>query len=157
MSRRRATEKKDIVPDAQYNSIVIAKLINCAMYDGKKSKSESIVYGAIDALASKVKKPPVESVEETIEILKPLVEVKSKRVGGSTYQVPVEVSSSRSLSLALRWLIHAARKRAGEKAMVDKLSAELIDAYSKKGSAYKKREDTHKMAEANKAFSHYRW
>ena len=157
MSRRKAVEKRNIIPDAQYGNIVIAKLINCMMLKGKKSKAEGIVYSAIDNLAKKVKKEPVESFEEIIENLKPLIEVKSRRVGGATYQVPVEVNPARALSSALKWLISAARARKGEKTMTDRLSAELVDAYNKKGTAYKKKEDTHKMAEANKAFSHFRW
>jgi len=157
MSRRRAAEKRDILPDAQFGSVIIAKLINYAMIQGKKSQSESIVYGAIESLARKIKKDPVESFEEVVENLKPLVEVKSRRVGGATYQVPVEVKPNRSLALTLKWLTHAAKARKGEKTMVDKMAAELFDAYNKKGAAYKKKEDTHKMAEANKAFSHYRW
>ena len=157
MSRRRAVEKRNIIPDAQYGNIVIAKLINCIMLKGKKSKAEGMVYSAINNLAKKVKKDPVESFEEIIENLKPLIEVRSRRVGGATYQVPMEVNPSRALSSALKWLISAARGRKGEKTMIDRLSAELIDAYNKKGIAYKKKEDTHKMAEANKAFSHFRW
>jgi small subunit ribosomal protein S7 len=157
MSRRRAAEKRDILPDAQYASIIIAKLINYTMLKGKKSQAEMIVYGAIEHLAEKVKKDPVESFEEAVENLKPSVEVKSRRVGGATYQVPIEVKPARQSQLGLKWLIHAAKSRKGEKTMVDRLSAELLDAYNKKGSAYKKKEDTHKMAEANKAFSHYRW
>ncbi|WPX96786.1 30S ribosomal protein S7 [Candidatus Bandiella euplotis] len=157
MSRRRAAVKKDVTPDAQYGSIVVAKLINCTMVDGKKSRAEHIVYRAIDGLAKKIDKDPVESFEEVLENVKPLVEVKSRRVGGATYQVPVEVKSGRSLALALKWLINAAKSRKGEKTMVSRLSAELLDAHNKKGAAYKKKEDTHKMAEANKAFSHYRW
>ena len=157
MSRRRAAEKKDIVADAQYGSIIIAKLINYVMSKGKKSQAEGIVYGAIGNLAKKIKKDPVESFEEIVENLKPLVEVRSRRVGGATYQVPIEVRPSRALSSALKWLASAARSRKGEKTMIDKLSAELADTYNKKGAAYKKKEDTHKVAEANKAFSHYRW
>lgn len=157
MSRRRAAEKRDITPDAQYGNIIIAKLINYMMFKGKKAQAEKIVYGAISNLAKKIKKDPVESFEEIIENLKPLVEVKSRRVGGATYQVPIEVKPNRALSSALKWLVSAARGKKSEKTMVDKLSAELVDAYNKKGNAYKKKEDTHKMAEANKAFSHYRW
>lgn len=157
MSRRKAVGKKDIVPDAQYNNIIITKLINCIMFRGKKSKAEEITYSAIDNLAKKVKRDPMESFEDVIENLKPLVEVRSRRVGGATYQVPMDVTPDKALSYALKWLINSARKRKGEKAMTERLSAELVDAYNKKGAAYKKKEDMHKMAEANKAFSHYRW
>ncbi len=157
MSRRRAAEIKSITPDANYKSVVIGKFINYIMYDGKKSKAERIVHEAISNLSNEIKKEPVDLFEGIVENLRPLIEVKSRRVGGATYQVPIEVRSARSLSLALKWLANAARRRKSERAMVDKLSHELIDAYNKKGMAYKKREDTHKMAEANKAFSHYRW
>jgi len=157
MSRRRAAEVKRIIPDANYKNIVIAKFINYLMFDGKKSKAERIVYKAIDSLSNKVKKEPVEAFEEVIDNLKPLIEVKSRRVGGATYQVPMEIRSSRSLSLALKWLVNAARSRKVEKAMSDRLAAELFDAHNKRGAAYKKREETHKIAESNKAFSHYRW
>ncbi|MSO13320.1 30S ribosomal protein S7 [Rickettsiales endosymbiont of Trichoplax sp. H2] len=157
MSRRRAAEIKNITPDANYKSIVIAKFINYLMQNGKKAKAEKIVYESIDNLSGKIKKEPVEAFEEIVDNLRPLIEVKSRRVGGATYQVPMEVRSSRALALALKWLVNAARSRKSEKTMVDRLSNELIDAYNKKGMAYKKKEDTHKMAEANKAFSHYRW
>lgn len=157
MSRRRAAEIKKVIPDASYKSIVVAKFINYLMFDGKKSKAEKIVYQAIDNLSNKVQKGAIEAFEEIVENLRPLVEVKSRRVGGATYQVPIEVRSSRSLTLALKWLVNAARSRKSEKTMVDKLSNELVDAYNKRGLAYKKKEDTHKMAESNKAFSHYRW
>jgi small subunit ribosomal protein S7 len=157
MSRRRAAEVKATNPDARYRSIVIAKFINYIMNDGKKSKAETIVYKSIQTLSKKTNKDVVEVFESIIETLRPVIEVKSRRVGGSTYQVPIEVRSNRSLSLALKWLTSAARARKSEKNMVDKLSNELFDAYNKSGMAYKKREDTHKMAEANKAFAHYRW
>lgn len=157
MSRRRAAEVKNIIPDANYKSIVIAKFINYLMIDGKKSKAEKIVYKAIESLSGRVKGEAIDAFEEIVENLRPLIEVKSRRVGGATYQVPTEVRSARSLSLALKWLANAARSRKSEKAMVDKLSNELFDAYNKKGLAHKKKEDTHKMAESNKAFSHYRW
>ena len=157
MSRRRAAEVKATNPDARYRSIVIAKFINYIMNDGKKSKAETIVYKSIQNLSKKTNKDVVEVFESIIETLRPVIEVKSRRVGGSTYQVPIEVRSNRSLSLALKWLTSAARARKSEKNMVDKLSNELFDAYNKSGMAYKKREDTHKMAEANKAFAHYRW
>jgi len=157
MSRRRAAEIKSVTPDANYKSVVIAKFINYIMLDGKKSKAEKIVYQSVVNLSNKVEKNPIEAFEEIIDNLRPLIEVKSKRVGGATYQVPMEVRSSRSLSLALKWLASSARSRKTEKTMVGRLSGELVDAYNKKGAAYKKKEDTHKMAEANKAFSHYRW
>ena len=157
MSRRRAAEVKATNPDARYRSIVIAKFINYIMNDGKKSKAETIVYKSIQNLSKKTNKDVVEVFESIIETLRPVIEVKSRRVGGSTYQVPIEVRSNRALSLALKWLTSAARARKSEKNMVDKLSNELFDAYNKSGMAYKKREDTHKMAEANKAFAHYRW
>jgi len=157
MSRRRAAEIKRIIPDAHHKSIVVAKFINYIMHDGKKSKAEKIVYSAIENLSDKIRKNPSEAFEQVVENLKPLVEVRSRRVGGATYQVPTEVRPVRSLSLALKWLSSAARARKSEQDMVKKLSNELFEAYNKKGSAYKKREDTHRMAEANKAFSHYRW
>ena len=157
MSRRRAAEIKSVTPDANYKSVVIAKFINYLMFDGKKSKAEKIVYEAISNLSNKVKKEPIEAFEEIVDNLRPLIEVKSRRVGGATYQVPMEVRSARSLSLALKWLANAARSRKAEKTMVGRLSGELVDAYNKKGLAYKKKEETHKMAESNKAFSHYRW
>lgn len=157
MSRRRAAETRPIIPDANYKSTLVAKFVNYIMHDGKKAKAEKIVHQSIENLSKKSKKQPVEVFEEIVESLRPIVEVKSRRVGGATYQVPVEVRTTRSLSLALKWLSTAARSRKSEKTMIDKLSNELIDAYHKKGLAYKKREDTHKMAEANKAFSHYRW
>ena len=157
MSRRRAAEIRHVIPDANYKSALVAKFVNYIMRDGKKAKAERIVHRSIENLSKKSKKDPVETFEAVIESLRPIIEVKSRRVGGATYQVPVEVRGARSLSLALKWLSAAARSRKSEKTMVDKLSSELFDAYHKKGAAYKKRDDTHKMAEANKAFSHYRW
>lgn len=157
MSRRRAAETRPIIPDANYKSTLVAKFVNYMMHDGKKAKAERIVHQSIENLSKKSQRHPVEVFEEVVESLRPIVEVKSRRVGGATYQVPVEVRTTRSLSLALKWLSSAARSRKSEKTMVDKLSNELVDAYHKKGIAHKKREDTHKMAEANKAFSHYRW
>jgi small subunit ribosomal protein S7 len=156
MSRRHAAEKRDILPDAKYGDKVVAQLTNYIMNDGRKSAAEKIVYGAFDTLEKKTKKDPVEFFKEAIENVKPALEVRSRRVGGATYQVPVEVRPNRALALALRWVITAARKR-GEKTMYEKIAAELLDAHGNRGSAVKKREDTHKMAEANKAFSHYRW
>ena len=157
MSRRKVAEIRTTTPDANYGSIVVAKLINYLMCSGKKSKSEKIVYQSMENLSQQTKKEPVESLEYVIENLRPLIEVKPRRVGGATYQIPVEVRSPRSLTLALKWLISSARRRKLEKNMIDKLSHEMIDAYSKKGAAFKRKEDTHRMAEANKAFSHYRW
>jgi small subunit ribosomal protein S7 len=157
MSRRRAAEKSNIIPDANYDSIIVTKLINYLMQNGKKAKAEKIVYKAISNLSDQIKKEPVKAFEEVVDNLKPLIEVKARRVGGATYQVPVEVRPPRALALTLKWLVGAARSRSSEKTMINRLSNELIDAYNKKGMAYKKREDTHKMAEANKAFSHYRW
>jgi len=157
MSRRRAAETRNTTPDANYKSVVIAKFINFLTLDGKKSQAEKIALESIKILSGKVRENPVEAFEKIVDNLRPLVEVKSRRVGGATYQVPVEVRSSRALSLGLKWLIKAARSRKSEKTMINKLSSELVDAYNKKGAAYKKKEDTHKMAEANKAFSHYRW
>ena len=156
MSRRRAAEIKSVTPDANYKSVVIAKFINYLMFDGKKSKAEKIVYEAIGNLSNKVKKEPIEAFEEIVDNLRPLIEVKSRRVGGATYQVPVEVKTKRAQALAIRWLVDASRKRK-DKHMSDKIFNELYDAYEKKGSAVKKREDVHKMAESNKAFAHFRW
>lgn len=157
MSRRKAINTKPTAPDGHFKSITIAKLINYVMHNGQKTKAEKIVYQAIQRLSSKIKKNPTELFEGIVENLKPLVEVKSRRVGGATYQVPIEVRPARSLSLALKWLVNAARSRKSHHTMADKLSNELADAYNKKGIAYKRREDMHKSAEANKAFSHYRW
>jgi len=157
MSRRKAINTKPTAPDGHFKSITIAKLINYVMHNGQKTKAEKIVYQAIQRLSSKIKKNPTELFEGIVENLKPLVEVKSRRVGGATYQVPIEVRPARSLSLALKWLFNAARSRKSHHTMADKLCNELADAYNKKGIAYKRREDMHKSAEANKAFSHYRW
>ena len=156
MSRRHAAEKRKILPDAKYGNLVIAKFINCLMRQGKKSIAEKAVYDAFDEIQSKIKQDPLEVFLEAVENIKPVVEVRSRRVGGATYQVPVEVRPERRLALAIRWLIDSARKRS-ERVISAKLAGEFIDAYNKRGSAAKKREDTHKMAEANKAFSHYRW
>ena len=156
MSRRHRAEKREILPDPKFGNIIIAKFINNLMVDGLKSKSEKIVYGAFDQIREKTNTDPVEVFKEALDNVKPFVEVRSRRVGGATYQVPVEVRDSRRQALAFRWLIDAARKRS-EKTMVDRLSGELLDASNQRGAAIKKREDTHKMAEANKAFSHYRW
>ena len=156
MSRRRAAEKREVLPDAKFGDVVVTKFMNTVMRDGKKSVAERIVYGAFSGVQKKTGKDPVELFHEAIANVRPSVEVRSRRVGGATYQVPVEVRPVRSQALALRWLVGAAVKRS-EKTMTDRLSAEVLDASQNRGSAVKKREDTHKMAEANKAFSHYRW
>ena len=156
MSRRHAAEKREVLPDAKYGDLVLTKFMNSLMLDGKKSAAEKIVYGAFESIEGKAKTDPLKLFHEAIENVKPAVEVRSRRVGGATYQVPVEVRSDRRQALAIRWLVDAARKRS-ETTMVARLSGELMDAASNRGSAVKKREDTHRMAEANKAFSHYRW
>ena len=156
MSRRRRAEKREILPDPKFKDLVLSKFMNNLMLDGKKSVSEKIVYGAFDEIENKMKRPPLEVFHEALDNIKPAVEVRSRRVGGATYQVPVEVRPQRREALAIRWLIKASRDR-NEKTMKDRLASELIDAVNTRGSAVKKREDTHKMAEANKAFSHYRW
>jgi small subunit ribosomal protein S7 len=156
MSRRRAAERREILPDAKFGDTVLTKFMNCLMYDGKKSAAEHIVYGALDKMESRAKSDPVRLFHEALDNVKPAVEVRSRRVGGATYQVPVEVRTDRAQALAIRWLIDMARKRS-ETTMVDRLSAELLDAANNRGAAVKKREDTHRMAEANRAFSHYRW
>jgi len=156
MSRRRRVLKRVILPDAKYGDVVVAKFINYLTKNGKKSAAEKIAYSAFDIIQSKLKNDPVKIFKDAIENVKPAVEVRSRRVGGATYQVPVEVRPTRALALSLRWVIGAAHKR-GEKTMYDRISNELLDAYNNRGNAVKKREDAHKMAEANKAFSHYRW
>jgi small subunit ribosomal protein S7 len=156
MSRRHAAEKREVLPDAKYGNIVLTKFMNSLMYDGKKSAAEEIVYGALETIEKKVKGDALRVFTEALENVKPSVEVRSRRVGGATYQVPVEVRIDRRQALAIRWLIDAARGRS-ENTMQDRLSAELLDASNNRGTAVKKREDTHRMAEANKAFSHYRW
>jgi small subunit ribosomal protein S7 len=156
MSRRHAAEKREILPDAKFGDMVITKFINSLMYQGKRSVAESIVYGALDNMERKAKADPVRVFHEALDNVKPQLEVRSRRVGGATYQVPVEVRPDRAQALAIRWLITTARTRP-EKTMVERLSAELLDASNNRGNAVKKREDTHKMAEANRAFSHYRW
>ena len=156
MSRRRAAEKREVLPDAKFGDIVLSKFMNTLMERGKKSVAEHIVYGALDEIETKLKQDPVPAFHEALENVKPAVEVRSRRVGGATYQVPVEVRPERRQALAIRWIITAARNR-NETTMVDRLSGELLDAASNRGTAVKKREDTHKMAEANRAFSHYRW
>ena len=156
MSRRHAAEKREILPDPKFGDRVLSKFMNNLMIDGKKSIAEGIVYGAFERVEGKLKRAPVEVFHEALENIKPSVEVKSRRVGGATYQVPVEVRPERREDLAIRWMIGAARKR-NENTMVERLAGELMDAINSRGTAVKKREDTHKMAEANKAFSHYRW
>ena len=156
MSRRHAAEKREILPDAKFGDLVITKFINSLMYQGKRSVAEHIVYGAFDNMERKAKQDPVRVFHEALDNVKPQLEVRSRRVGGATYQVPVEVRPDRAQALAIRWLIGTARSRP-EKTMVERLSAELLDAANNRGNAVKKREDTHKMAEANRAFSHYRW
>jgi small subunit ribosomal protein S7 len=156
MSRRHAAEKREILPDAKYGDKVITKFMNNLMLDGKKSVAESIVYGALERVQGRLKREPVALFHEALDNVKPSVEVRSRRVGGATYQVPVEVRTERREALAIRWLITAARKR-NENTMEERLAAELADAVNNRGTAVKKREDTHKMADANKAFSHYRW
>ncbi|MGR9101044.1 MAG: 30S ribosomal protein S7 [Gammaproteobacteria bacterium] len=156
MSRRRVAAKREIIPDPRFGSEMLAKFVNMIMVSGKKSVAEKIVYGALDLIEGKGHAEPVEVLAKALENVQPKVEVKSRRVGGATYQVPVEVRPSRRTALAMRWLIDAARKR-NEKNMPSKLAGELLDACENRGAAAKKREDTHKMAEANKAFAHYRW
>jgi small subunit ribosomal protein S7 len=156
MSRRHRAEKREIIPDAKYGNVVLTKFMNSVMYEGKKSAAEQIVYGAFDIIEAKAKSDPLAVFQSALENVMPAIEVRSRRVGGATYQVPVEVRPERRQALAIRWLIQAARSR-NDKTMVDKLSSELMDASNNRGNAVKKREDTHKMAEANRAFSHYRW
>jgi small subunit ribosomal protein S7 len=156
MSRRHRADKREINPDPKFGDLVVSKFMNNLMYDGKKSAAEGIVYGAFDKIQSKSKQDPVQVFHDALNNVAPAIEVRSRRVGGATYQVPVEVRSERRQALAIRWIITAARGR-NETTMVDRLSGELLDAASNRGTAVKKREDTHKMAEANRAFSHYRW
>src|ERR671926_1052914 len=156
MSRRHSAEKREIIPDPKFGDIVVTKFMNSIMYDGKKSAAESIVYGAFDVIENRAKANPLEVFKQALDNVAPAIEVRSRRVGGATYQVPVEVRAERRQALAIRWIIDSARKR-GEHTMEDRLSNELHDAVNNRGSAVKKREDTHRMAEANKAFSHYRW
>jgi len=156
MSRRHAAEKRQVLPDAKYGDIVVTKFMNCLMYQGKKSAAETIVYGAMSQVEKKAKGDPVKMFHEALTNVKPHLEVRSRRVGGATYQVPVEVRPDRAQALAIRWIIATARGRS-EQTMTDRLAAELLDAANNRGASVKKREDTHRMAEANKAFSHYRW
>lgn len=156
MSRRRRPEKREILPDPKFGDTVLSKFMNNLMYDGKKSAAERIVYGALDTIEAKAKTDPVQLFHEALNNVKPGIEVRSRRVGGATYQVPVEVRPERAQALAIRWLISASRSRS-ETTMAARLSGELMDAANNRGNAVKKREDTHRMAEANRAFSHYRW
>lgn len=156
MSRRHAAEKREIVPDAKYGDVVVAKFMNCVMLHGAKATAEKIVYGALDRVAEKTKQEPLKAFNEALDNVKPAVEVRSRRVGGATYQVPVEVPPDRKQALAIRWIIAAARNRS-EQTMEQRLAGEFLDALANKGAAVRKREETHRMAEANKAFSHYRW
>ncbi|MBS3652299.1 30S ribosomal protein S7 [Pseudaminobacter sp. 19-2017] len=156
MSRRHSAEKREINPDPKFGDLVVTKFMNAIMYDGKKSVAESIVYGALDQIGAKARQEPVVVFKQALDNVAPHVEVRSRRVGGATYQVPVDVRPERRQALAIRWLITAARNR-NETTMVDRLSGELMDAANNRGTAVKKREDTHKMAEANRAFAHYRW
>jgi small subunit ribosomal protein S7 len=156
MSRRHRAEKRDVIPDAKFGDIVVTKFMNSLMEDGKKSVAESIVYGAFDIVQTKTRQDPIQAFHTALDNIRPAVEVRSRRVGGATYQVPVEVRSVRRQALGIRWIISAARER-NEKTMTERLSAELLDASNNRGNAVKKREDVHKMAEANRAFSHYRW
>jgi small subunit ribosomal protein S7 len=156
MSRRHAAEKREILPDPKFGDIVLTKFMNMLMYEGKKSAAEAIIYGALDRIKSKSGNDPLKMFHDALNNVRPQIEVRSRRVGGATYQVPVEVRHDRGQALAIRWLISAARSR-GENTMIERLSGELLDAANNRGGSVKKREDTHRMAEANKAFSHYRW
>ncbi len=156
MSRRRRAEKREINPDPKFGDMIVTKFMNSLMLDGKKSVAEGIVYGAFDAIQEKTRQDPIAVFHQALENVRPSVEVRSRRVGGATYQVPVEVRTDRQQALAIRWLIAAARARS-EHTMVERLSGELLDAHGGRGTAVKRREDTHRMAEANRAFSHYRW
>lgn len=156
MSRRHRAEKRDVIPDAKYGDVVVTKFMNSIMHDGKKSIAESIVYGAFDTIEQKLRSDPLAIFKQALDNVAPAIEVRSRRVGGATYQVPVEVRPDRRQALAIRWIIAAARGRS-DKTMVERLSAELLDAANNRGNAVKKREDTHRMAEANRAFAHYRW
>ena len=156
MSRRHRAEKREIIPDPKYGDLILSKFMNSVMRAGKKSVAENIVYGAFDLIETRAKQDPMGVFKQALDNIMPQIEVRSRRVGGATYQVPVEVRPSRRQALAIRWLLTAARGR-NEKTMVDRLSGELLDAANSRGNAVKKREDTHRMAEANRAFSHYRW
>ncbi len=156
MARRRRAEVRKILPDPVYNDLIVAKFINCMMEKGKKNIAQKIFYTAVDNAGKKLNIDALQAFKQAMENVKPVIEVRPRRVGGATYQVPMEVRSNRKVSLAIRWIINAARTR-NERGMVNKLAAEILDAYNNKGGAVKKREDVHKMAEANKAFAHFRW
>jgi small subunit ribosomal protein S7 len=156
MSRRHSAEKREVIPDAKFADVILTKFMNSIMHDGKKSIAETIVYDAFDIIEQKMRSEPLPVFKQALDNVAPAIEVRSRRVGGATYQVPVEVRPERRQALAIRWIITAARAR-NDKTMVDRLSAELMDAANNRGNAVKKREDTHRMAEANRAFSHYRW
>jgi small subunit ribosomal protein S7 len=156
MSRRRAAIKREVLPDAKFGDMVLTKFINCLMYEGKKSVAETIVYTAFDRISKRTGADPVKVFHDALTNVRPAIEVRSRRVGGATYQVPVEVRTDRAQALAIRWLIGSSRSRS-ENSMEERLSGELLDASNNRGAAVKKREDTHRMADANKAFSHYRW
>ena len=156
MSRRHAAEKRDIIPDPKFGNVVVSKFMNAIMYDGKKSVAEGIVYGAFDIITERSKEEPLEIFKKAVDNVRPVLEVKSRRVGGSTYQVPVEVRPERRNALAIRWIVNYSRGR-GEKTMQERLAGEFLDAANNRGASVKKKEDTHRMAEANKAFAHYRW
>ena len=156
MSRRRAAEKREVLPDAKFGDKVLTKFMNNLMLDGKKSVAERIVYGALDRVENKVKRAPVELFHEALDNIKPTVEVRSRRVGGATYQVPMEVAPDRQMSLGVRWIVGFAKKRKGIRA-ADALATEILDAYQGQGSAIRRRDEVHKMAQANKAFAHFRW
>ena len=156
MSRRHRAEKREIQPDPKFGNAVVTKFMNSVMYEGKKSVAETIVYGALEIIEGKTKQNPIQVFQQALDNVMPSIEVRSRRVGGATYQVPVEVRTDRRQALGIRWIIIAARER-NEKTMTERLSAELLDASNNRGNAVKKREDTHRMAEANRAFSHYRW
>ncbi|MCJ7680019.1 MAG: 30S ribosomal protein S7 [Candidatus Aminicenantes bacterium] len=156
MPRRGIIKRKKLKPDHQYNSTLISKFINLIMKKGKKSTAEKIVYGAMDQIREKAKDDPLKVFEKAVENVRPVLETKSRRVGGATYQVPIEVPISRSLTLAIRWILRFSRERSG-KSMIDKLSNEILDAVNNRGGSIKKKEDTHKMADANRAFAHYKW
>jgi small subunit ribosomal protein S7 len=156
MSRRHSAEKREVIPDAKFGDVILTKFMNSIMYDGKKSIAEAIVYDAFDIIEQKMRSEPLPVFKQALDNVAPAIEVRSRRVGGATYQVPVEVRAERRQALAIRWIINAARGR-NDKTMVGRLSAELMDAANNRGNAVKKREDTHRMAEANRAFSHYRW
>ena len=156
MSRRHSADKREINPDPKFGNLVVSKFMNSVMYEGKKSVAEKIVYDALEVIEGKTKQSPIAVFQQALDNVMPSIEVRSRRVGGATYQVPVEVRTSRRQALGIRWIIAAARER-NERTMTERLSAELLDASNNRGNAVKKREDTHKMAEANRAFSHYRW